>query len=499
VNTSLFELFKIGIGPSSSHTVGPMRAALRFVRELEATGQLTQTAGVVVHLYGSLALTGIGHGTDRAVLLGLLGEAPDAVEPSQVESKLAEVRATRSLPLLGRHPVPFTEPTHLPFHRDQMYPDPSVVSHPNGMRFTAFDASGALLAEEVYYSVGGGFIVSEAERAAPQSTSPRQVPYPFRSAEELLHLAASNNLSIADLLLANELALLADPSVTINRPTPLHSPNSNTPEAAIKASILALWQVMQDCTERGIATEGILPGGLNVRRRAHRLAERLNVYGSTDPLAPIDWVTVWAMAVNEENAAGGRVVTAPTNGAAGVIPAIAHYYVRFVAGRVQGPGLPDVNLSQAEIEDQTEAGLIRYFLTAAAIGILYKENASISGAEVGCQGEVGVACSMAAGGLVAALGGTNAQVEHAAEIAMEHNLGMTCDPIGGLVQIPCIERNGMGAVKAINASRMAMHETEGHKLSLDQVIATMYQTGLDMQSRYKETSLAGLALNIIEC
>ena len=491
MNTSLFELFKIGIGPSSSHTVGPMRAALRFVEGLESTGQLTRTCSAIVHLYGSLALTGIGHGTDRAVLLGLLGEAPDTVDTSQVEAKLAEVRTTRSLPLLGRHPVPFIESANLPFHRDQMYPEAGVVSHPNGMRFTAFDAAGALLANEVFYSIGGGFIVSEAERTAPQTDSPRRVPYPFRSAEELLRVASEHDLSIADLLLGNEVALLADPGIMITRPASLSPLPSNTPEAAVKASILALWQVMQECTGRGIATEGILPGGLNVRRRAHRLAERLNSGEAylKDPLAPIDWVTVWAMAVNEENAAGGRVVTAPTNGAAGVIPAIAHYYVRFVAK------LPDVNLSQSE----TEAGLIRYFLTAAAIGILYKENASISGAEVGCQGEVGVACSMAAGGLVAALGGSNAQVEHAAEIAMEHNLGMTCDPIGGLVQIPCIERNGMGAVKAINASRMAMHETEGHKLSLDQVIRTMYQTGLDMQSRYKETSLAGLALNIIEC
>ena len=489
MNTSLFELFKIGIGPSSSHTIGPMRAALRFVNGLESNSQLSRTANVVVHLYGSLALTGIGHGTDRAVLLGLLGEAPDTVDPSQVETKLAEVRVTGSLPLLGRHPITFTEPANLLFHRDRMYPDPDVVSHPNGMRFAAFDAAGGLIKEDVFYSIGGGFIVSEAERTASQATSPRSVPYPFRNAEELLRLAAEHNLSIANLLLANEVALLADPKININRPAPAYPSSTQTPEKEIKASILALWQVMQQCTASGIATEGILPGGLNVRRRAHRLAERLNTYGSKDPLAPIDWVTVYAMAVNEENAAGGRVVTAPTNGAAGVIPAIAHYYVRFVAG------LPDVNLSQHE----TEAGLVRYFLTAAAIGILYKENASISGAEVGCQGEVGVACSMAAGGLVAALGGSNAQVEHAAEIAMEHNLGMTCDPIGGLVQIPCIERNGMGAVKAINASRMAMHETEGHKLSLDQVIATMYQTGLDMQSRYKETSLAGLALNIIEC
>ncbi|MBB5058986.1 L-serine dehydratase [Granulicella aggregans] len=487
MNTSLFELFKIGIGPSSSHTVGPMRAALRFVRELDGDGKLDRTVSVTVHLYGSLALTGIGHGTDRAILLGLLGEAPDMLDPATVEAKLTEIRDSHSLPLIGRHRVPFSESANLPFHRDQMYPTPGIPTHPNGMKFTACDASGSLISEAVFYSIGGGFIVTEAELAAPQQTSSRNVPYPFRSAQQLLALASEHNLSIADLLLANEVALLADPAVNINRPG---SPSSSSsPEEKIKTSILELWRVMQECTSHGIATEGILPGGLNVRRRARRLTERLLSTGSKDPLAPIDWVTVWAMAVNEENAAGGRVVTAPTNGAAGVIPAIAHYYVHCVAD------LPDVALSKEE----TEAGLIRYFLTAAAIGILYKENASISGAEVGCQGEVGVACSMAAGGLVAALGGTNEQIEHAAEIAMEHNLGMTCDPIGGLVQIPCIERNGMGAVKAINASRMAMHETGGHKLSLDQVIATMYQTGLDMQSRYKETSLAGLALNIIEC
>jgi L-serine dehydratase len=464
-----------------------MRAALRFVHGLDETGALDRTARVVVHLYGSLALTGIGHGTDRAVLLGLLGEAPDTVDPAQVEAKLVAIRESGSLHLLGRHPVPFTEPMNLPFHREQMYPTAGVASHPNGMTFTAFDVAGGLLSEEIFYSIGGGFIVSEAERTAPQQISARKVPYPFRSAAELLALAEANGLSIAELMMANEVALLADPTISIARPGVVSS--MDVPEEQIKTSILALWRVMQACTARGIATEGILPGGLNVRRRAHRLADRLETSGSKDPLAPIDWVTVWAMAVNEENAAGGRVVTAPTNGAAGVIPAIAHYYLRFIAE------LPDVNLSNEE----TEAGLIRYFLTAAAIGILYKENASISGAEVGCQGEVGVACSMAAGGLVAALNGTNDQIEHAAEIAMEHNLGMTCDPIGGLVQIPCIERNGMGAVKAINASRMAIHETGGHKLSLDQVIATMYQTGLDMQSRYKETSLAGLALNIIEC
>jgi L-serine dehydratase len=518
VNTSLFELFKIGIGPSSSHTVGPMRAALRFLRQLESTGLLPRTAAVNVDLYGSLALTGIGHGTDRAILLGLLGEAPDTVDPAAVEASIAAIRATGTLKFGGTVAIPFTEAANLHLHRTQMYPDPAVPSHPNGMRFTAFDTIGSTLAEEVFYSIGGGFIVSEAERTAEALTSARIVPYPFRSAADLLATAKQHNLTIANLLLANEVALLNDPSISITRPEGTSGPNEDTsltnakprvphpsqshregwdepgrqrqsslppqsPEAQIKTSILALWQVMQQCIARGIATEGILPGGLNVRRRAHRLAERLNTIGSKDPLAPIDWVTVYAMAVNEENAAGGRVVTAPTNGAAGVIPALGHYYQHFIEGAAE----------------EKEEGLLRYFLTAAAIGILYKENASISGAEVGCQGEVGVACSMAAGGLVAALNGTNAQVEHAAEIAMEHNLGMTCDPIGGLVQIPCIERNGMGAVKAINACRMAMHETGDHKLSLDQVIATMYQTGLDMQSRYKETSLAGLALNIIEC
>jgi L-serine dehydratase len=514
VNTSLFELFKIGIGPSSSHTVGPMRAALRFTRELAVGSLLDKTAKVTVDLYGSLALTGIGHGTDRAILLGLLGEAPDTIDPATVESKIAVIRSTNSIALGGEKTIPFTESENLLFHRNQMYPDPAVTSHPNGMRFTAFDATGTAISTGVFYSIGGGFIVSEAERIAESLTTTRTVPYPFRSSADLLATAGKNNLTIAELMLANEVALLNDRSLSINRPNSIPGQSSPTttarvphpsqpyregwdeqnsqrksstqpqsPEEKIRTSILAIWQTMQQCTDRGIATEGILPGGLNVRRRAHRLAERLNTIGSKDPLAPIDWVTVYAMAVNEENAAGGRVVTAPTNGAAGVIPAIANYYTHFIDGS----------------PEEKQEGIIRYFLTAAAIGILYKENASISGAEVGCQGEVGVACSMAAGGLVAALNGTNAQVEHAAEIAMEHNLGMTCDPIGGLVQIPCIERNGMGAVKAINAARMAMHESGDHKLSLDQIIATMYQTGLDMQSRYKETSLAGLALNVIEC
>jgi L-serine dehydratase len=450
-----------------------MRASLRFVRELSEQGPLERTAGIRVELYGSLALTGVGHATDRAVLLGLLGEAPDAVDPAAVERMLAEIRTRGVLKLMGQHEIPFQEPEHLLFRRDQMYPEAGVVTHPNGMRFVALDAAGSVLRESVFYSVGGGFIVSAEEfSTATNDSGGRIVPYPFRSGADLLATSTEHGLSIAELVMANEVALLE--TAGINRPA-----SAGSGEERVRDSILGLWRVMQDCAARGIATEGILPGGLNVRRRAHRLALRLTNPVAPDPLAALDWVTLWAMAVNEENAAGGRVVTAPTNGAAGVIPAIGHY-LRFVV-------------------NADEDALVKYFLTAAAIGILYKENASISGAEVGCQGEVGVACSMAAGGLVAALGGTNEQVEHAAEIGMEHNLGMTCDPIGGLVQIPCIERNGMGAVKAINAARMAMHETEGHKLSLDQVIATMYQTGMDMQSRYKETSLAGLALNIIEC
>ncbi len=469
MKTSLFELFKIGIGPSSSHTVGPMRAALRFVRQLEADALLGNVCRLRIDLYGSLALTGRGHGTDRAVLLGLLGEAPDTVDPASIDTRLAAIQSTGRIALLGKREIAFAVPSALLFHTGQMYPDPEVVSHPNGLRFSAFDAAGQPLLQSVFYSIGGGFIVSEEERLAGSigSGPQRTVPYPFASAAELLATAAAHQLPIWQLMLRNECALLE-----------AHYPSDT--EKRVRDGILRLWQAMQQCTERGMQIEGILPGGLNVRRRAPHLAKRLQTQGSKDPLAPLDWITVYAMAVNEENAAGGRVVTAPTNGAAGVVPAVAHYYLHFVDG--------------ADTE-----GIVRYFLTAAAIGILYKENASISGAEVGCQGEVGVACSMAAGGLVAALGGTNGQVEHAAEVAMEHNLGMTCDPIGGLVQIPCIERNAMGAVKAVNACRIAMHESEAHKVSLDQVIHTMYQTGLDMQSRYKETSLAGLALNVIEC
>jgi L-serine dehydratase len=462
-----------------------MRAALRFVRQLEATSALDQTARVTVDLYGSLALTGKGHGTDRAVLLGLMGEAPDQVDPVSVDDKLAQVRDSRRFRLGGRVEIGFREAEDLHFRKNQMYPQPGNTTHPNGVRFCAYDAIGAKLADEVFYSIGGGFIVSEAERAAGSGgVAERTVPHPYRSGEELLRICGEHDLTIAELVLANECALMDDPRVQILRP----AAHGSTTRERVECAVLELWHAMESCTQRGMEVEGVLPGGLNVRRRAPRLARRLRgeePNPKKDPLSAMDWVTMWAMAVNEENAAGSRVVTAPTNGAAGVIPAIAHFYLKFMAEDLS--------------EEEKRVGLLRYFLSAAAIGILYKENASISGAEVGCQGEVGVACSMAAGGLTAAQGGTNEQVEHAAEIAMEHNLGMTCDPIGGLVQIPCIERNGMGAVKAINASRLAMHETEGHKLSLDQIIHTMYQTGMDMQSRYKETSLAGLALNIIEC
>jgi L-serine dehydratase len=436
-----------------------------------------RVARVQVDLYGSLALTGVGHGTDSAVLTGLAGETPDSIEPARHTAILQEA-GKGTLSLGGSRQIAFARTSDLLFHKNQMYPDADVATHPNGVRFSAFDSEGSKLADEVFYSIGGGFIVTAERFSASGAATPdssRNIPYPFRSAAELLAMASSANLTIAEVVFANELAMLSDKKILRPR---IESTGDDTKD--VRNGVLALWAVMDDTIQRGILNEGILPGGLNVRRRAPRLSARLHEKGSSDPLAPLDWVTVFAMAVNEENAAGGRVVTAPTNGAAGVVPAIARYYLDFI---------PDAN----------EDGLLRYFLTAAAIGILYKENASISGAEVGCQGEVGVACSMAAGGLVAALNGTNAQVEHAAEIAMEHNLGMTCDPIGGLVQIPCIERNGMGAVKAVNAARMSMNELDEHKVSLDQVIRTMYQTGLDMQSRYKETSLAGLALNVIEC
>ena len=479
--TSLFDLYKIGVGPSSSHTMGPMTAALNFVEylaEADQTPIIDRVHRVQVELFGSLAHTGLGHATDRAILLGLSGNFPAKIDPEKIEPIIQSIRSSHRLLLNETHPIAFDESTDLLFHRDLMYPPDSLTKHPNGIRFTAFDANGAVLECQTWFSIGGGFIVQDGDEVSGPSEIGYSLPYPFRSAAELLDLSHRNSLSIAEIMMANEVArsesfrLRLVPEVEIKA------------EESVRAYILRIWQVMQACVARGIATEGILPGGLNVRRRAHRLAARLEERKQTnqpiDPLAPLDWVTIYAMAVNEENAAGGRVVTAPTNGAAGVIPAVAHYYLNFIPGA-------------------DEDGLLRFFLTSAAIGILYKENASISGAEVGCQGEVGVACSMAAGGLAAALGGTSGQIEHAAEIAMEHNLGMTCDPIGGLVQIPCIERNAMGAVKAVHATRIAMQEPEEHKVSLDQVIRTMYLTGLDMQSRYKETSLAGLALNIIEC
>jgi L-serine dehydratase len=471
--TSLFDLYKIGVGPSSSHTMGPMTAAFRFADDLAAAGRLASVRRVQVDLYGSLALTGIGHATDRAILLGLSGNSPAGINPEDIEPIIRQVRTAHRLTLSGKHAVDFQEDSDLLFHRDQMFPPGAITQHPNGMRFTAFDEAGTVIVCRTWFSIGGGFIVEDGQETTTAAQLRNPVPYPFRSAAELLERSNAYSLSIAEIMLANEVAILPD-----------QGSSAIPAEVSIRQRILSIWRAMQDCVTRGIATEGILPGGLNVRRRAHRLAERLRERQQeqrpSDPLAPLDWVTVYAMAVNEENAAGGRVITAPTNGAAGVVPAVALYYNNFIPGA-------------------NEEGILRFFLTSAAIGILYKENASISGAEVGCQGEVGVACSMAAGGLAAALGGTAGQIEHAAEIAMEHNLGMTCDPIGGLVQIPCIERNAMGAVKAVHATRIAMQEPEEHKVSLDQVIRTMYLTGLDMQSRYKETSLAGLALNIIEC
>jgi L-serine dehydratase len=430
-----------------------MRAARQFVTNLGRSRERS-VVRVQVDLYGSLALTGKGHGTDRAVILGLMGEAPDEIDPASIDHKLQKVSDSKSLALGGASVIAFDPETNITFHKDK-----ALAGHSHGMRFTVFDDADSTILSEVYYSVGGGFILREGEDATSSQSRPA-VPYPFSSADELLRIGDETGLAIWEIALANEIAWRS--------------------EDELRAYVTRVWETMEACLDRGIQTEGILPGGLKVRRRAPGLYKRLSIQTSNDPLAPMDWVNTFAMAVNEENAAGGRVVTAPTNGAAGIIPAVGHYYIGFVPGASQ-------------------EGIFKYLLTAGAIGILYKENASISGAEVGCQGEVGVACSMAAGGLVAALGGNNRQVEYAAEIGMEHNLGMTCDPIGGLVQIPCIERNAMGAVKAINACRIAMRETGEHKVSLDQVIQTMYQTGLDMQSRYKETSLAGLALNIIEC
>ncbi len=465
MKTSVFDLYKIGVGPSSSHTMGPMRAACRFARRLRDHALLEQVSRVTVDLYGSLALTGMGHATDRAILLGLSGEEPATVDPERIDGLVEEIRRKQCLSLDGEREIDFVEARDLLWQRETLIPPEAKTQHPNGMRLRAWNSAGVALYQETVFSIGGGFLMEDGETSVQKTVAASSLPYPFSSARELLDRARQASLRVDELMLADECAL------------------SGITETEVRDRIRQIWSVMQSCMKRGMATEGILPGGLKVRRRAHRLAAKLEAThaGSTpDPLAALDWLTVYAMAVNEENAAGGRVVTAPTNGAAGVVPAVAQYYLRFVPGA-------------------DEAGLLRFFLTSAAIGILYKENASISGAEVGCQGEVGVACSMAAAGLVAAQNGTNGEVEHAAEIAMEHNLGMTCDPIGGLVQIPCIERNAMAAAKAVHAARIAMQEPEEHKVSLDQVIRTMYLTGMDMQSRYKETSLGGLALSNIEC
>jgi L-serine dehydratase len=449
---SIFDLFKIGIGPSSSHTVGPMRAARMFLEQMHPAA-LRQTARIKVELYGSLALTGRGHGTDRAILLGLIGEKPEEIDPAAVEGELAAVRAGGSVSLLRQHRVAFEPDRDLLFHAAEVLP-----LHSNGMRFTAYDSAGSQLEQQVYYSVGGGFVVKEG--AEHPATNQVEVPFPFGHGHDLLLLANRSGKSIADMVFSNEKCWRT--------------------EEQIHAQLRRIWEVMQSCVQRGLVHEGELPGGLHVQRRAPRLHNMLLKTTSEDPLDVMDWVNVYAIAVNEENAAGGQVVTAPTNGAAGIIPAVLLYYRNFCKG-------------------PSDEGIERFLLTAGAIGILYKENASISGAEVGCQGEVGVACSMAAAGLVAALGGTNEQAEHAAEIGMEHHLGMTCDPVGGLVQIPCIERNALGAVKAINSARMAMRGDGSHQVSLDQVIKTMYQTGLDMQARYKETAQGGLAIHVVKC
>ena len=455
---SVFDLFKIGIGPSSSHTVGPMWAAHRFLLELDSRRTLDDVHRVEVDLFGSLALTGKGHATDTAITLGLAGLVPDRIEPDVAADLLRRIGDEGRLPLAGGRPIAFDAECHLRFRQRERLP-----RHSNGMRFRAIAADGSVLVEETYYSVGGGFVGSEAELDAPiGAASNVALRWPFHSADELLRRGREGGCAIAELMLENETAWRES--------------------AEVRAGLLRIWAVMEGCIERGVGAQGTLPGGLAVRRRAFALADELvrRPESPDDPLIALDWVNLWALAVNEENAAGGRVVTAPTNGAAGVIPAVLGYYRRFI------PGADD-------------DGVVRFLLTAGAIGVLYKENASISAAEVGCQGEVGVACSMAAAGLCAVLGGTNGQVENAAEIGMEHNLGLTCDPIGGLVQIPCIERNTMGAVKAINAARLALKGDGTHHVSLDKVIATMRQTGRDMSDKYKETSLGGLAVSVVEC
>ncbi|RFU40371.1 L-serine ammonia-lyase [Actinomadura logoneensis] len=454
---SVFDLFKIGIGPSSSHTGGPMAAAHRFARGLEQDGLLARTASVQAVLYGSLGLTGKGHGSDKAVMLGLEGDKPELVDVDTVDERLARVRETKTLNLFGSHQVPFVVGEHLVFERKI-----SLPGHPNGMRFTAFDADGEELRAKVYYSVGGGFVVDENATGADRIKADDTVlPYRFDSAAELLELCHETGLSVSALMLENEKAF-------------------GRSEAEIRAGLVELWHVMRACVDRGCSREGLLPGGLKVPRRAPRLHRKLVAEKATDPLHAMDWVTLFALAVNEENAAGGRIVTAPTNGAAGIIPAVLHYYDRFV------PGADD-------------EGVVRFLLTAGAVGVLFKQNASISGAEVGCQGEVGSACSMAAAGLAEVLGGSPEQVENAAEIGIEHNLGLTCDPVGGLVQVPCIERNAVGAIKAISAARISLRGDGKHFVSLDRAIKTMKDTGRDMLDKYKETSRGGLAVNVIEC
>ncbi|GLQ05149.1 L-serine ammonia-lyase [Sneathiella chinensis] len=458
-NISVFDLFKIGIGPSSSHTVGPMVAANHFVQGLDQSGVLTDVCRLLIKTYGSLALTGRGHATDHAILLGLSGEQPHLVDPAEVPAMLENIRRTHCLKLAGKHIISLDPAEHYLELRDQLLP-----GHTNGMTFAAFDKDGALLKSGTYYSIGGGFVIKgDGQALQHRITASAPPPYPFRNARHLLQLAEENALSIAELVLKNECA--------------------QRPEEQVLQGLDDIWQAMEQCIERGCNESGTLPGGLNVPRRAANLRANLVRQQETkgeDALSGLDWINLYALAVNEENACGGRVVTAPTNGAAGIIPAVLAYHIRHCGG-----------------EDRKDVAT--FLLTAAAIGSLYKKNAAISGAEVGCQGEIGVACSMAAAGLTAVLGGTNAQIENAAEIGMEHNLGLTCDPVGGLVQIPCIERNAVGAVKAVQASRLALKGDGTHKISLDAVIETMRQTGADMQTKYKETSLGGLAVNFVEC
>lgn len=459
MTVSVFDLFKIGIGPSSSHTVGPMIAANQFTHALTQRADPDVVARIKVDLLGSLGATGKGHGSDKAVLLGLQGEHPETVDVDSIEGTLSRIRDSSELRLPDGQVLAFVESRDIIMHKRKALP-----FHPNGMVFTAFDNADDALFSRTYYSVGGGFIVDEeaAQDDDPIKSADITVPYPFTTGDRLLELCNETGLSIADIMLANE-------TVSI-------------PEEQVRTRILALWDVMQGCVQRGCREHGILPGGMKVKRRAADLFEKLNANAerdASDPLTIMDWVNLYALAVNEENAAGGRVVTAPTNGAAGIIPAVLHYYVHFC-------------------DDSNDEGVIRFLLTAAAIGLLYKENASISGAEVGCQGEVGSACSMAAGALTAVMNGTPEQVENAAEIGMEHNLGLTCDPVGGLVQVPCIERNAMASVKAINASRIALRGDGTHYVSLDKVIKTMRDTGADMKTKYKETARGGLAINVIE-